>query len=913
MTDIIKFALIGLATGGIYALLGMGTTLIYRGSGIINFAQGGLALVGASVVFELKDDVPGWVAVLCAVLAAALVGVLIQLLVLRPMRVASPLSRVIATLGVLIVLQEAAHRRYGDLGKFVHTYLPDGTFHPFGSVRIGQDRMWIFAIAVILTLVLWVTYRFSAFGVATTAVAESERVASAAGWSPQLIATLNWGVGGALGGLAGALLVPITGLTPTVMTLTIVPALTAGLVGSFASFPLTLAGGLILGVLESEATLFQTRHSHLFGVPTIGFVSTVSYIMILVLIIARGRAIPLRGYLTDRLPRLGPPELKWRSALVVGAVVVVGSFFLSSNWLNALITSCIFGLLALSLVIVTGYGGQLSLAQFSFAGLGALFAGRMGDAWSIPFPAALVLAVLFTMPIGMILALPAIRARGVNLAVATLALSLVVSSLILANPSYTGGPIRGTVLPSPRLFGLNIDSVKHPLRYALVGFGLLVIAAFAVANLRRGKSGRRLIAIRENERAAASLGISVVGAKLWAFGLGSGFAAAAGVLIAFRNSHVEFDQFDALGSVEVILYAVLGSIGFISGALIGGASAPSGIGQQLVSEFWDVRTWVVLILAVLVVLTVIVHPDGIAENTVKVFRSRFGRRKRVGAFAESALMPASTPSSDIKKVAPKVLDISDVTVTFGTTRAVNRLSFSVQPGEVVGLIGPNGAGKTTVVDVATGFLRNYQGSVSLGGAQLDGMSAMRRSRTGLTRSFQSLELFEDLTVAENLLAACEHRDLRSYVTDLVRPRKPRLSAAAIASVQEFELESVLGERPSSLSYAQRRAVGIARAVATAPSVLLLDEPAAGLDAASTRELSGLIRRLATEWGMAILLIEHDVSMVLSTCDRVVAINFGQEIATGTPDEIRTNAGVVEAYLGEQPAGVASSSVAEGTI
>jgi sulfate-transporting ATPase len=216
---------------------------------------------------------------------------------------------------------------------------------------------------------------------------------------------------------------------------------------------------------------------------------------------------------------------------------------------------------------------------------------------------------------------------------------------------------------------------------------------------------------------------------------------------------------------------------------------------------------------------------------------------------------------------------------------------------VVGLIGPNGAGKTTLIDVVTGFTRQHSGTVTLDEQPIDRWSARRRARAGIARSFQSLELFEDLTVRDNLRTASDRRDPLAYLSDLVWPGDPPLSSTAIAAVREFGLEDDLDRRPSELPYGRRRLVGIARAVATKPSVLLLDEPAAGLDERETAELGDLVRRLAREWGLAVLLVEHDVSLVMSVCDRIVALDFGIVIAGGTPDEIRRNEAVVAAYLG----------------
>jgi ABC-type branched-subunit amino acid transport system ATPase component len=251
------------------------------------------------------------------------------------------------------------------------------------------------------------------------------------------------------------------------------------------------------------------------------------------------------------------------------------------------------------------------------------------------------------------------------------------------------------------------------------------------------------------------------------------------------------------------------------------------------------------------------------------------------------------------RVAPQILQVTGLGVRFGGTTALHELTLDVQPGEVVGLIGPNGAGKTTALEAITGFIVQSSGTVAVGGQLVDGWSRERRARAGLSRSFQSLELFEDLTVLENIQAACDARDIAAYVTDLVKPGRGRLTPPARTAIADFTLEHVLDSKVSELSYAERRMLAIARAVAGGPSVLLLDEPAAGLDTGQTRRLGETIRRLATDRGVAILLIEHNVDMVLRTCDRVYALNYGQLIAAGTPAEIRADQRVVDAYLGTE--------------
>ncbi len=331
------------------------------------------------------------------------------------------------------------------------------------------------------------------------------------------------------------------------------------------------------------------------------------------------------------------------------------------------------------------------------------------------------------------------------------------------------------------------------------------------------------------------------------------------------------------------------------GAVFGGNLAPGGLGS-IPLDWINLGSWLITIGGITLILIVVLNPNGIASVVLHDERGIGKLWLRLRRKPPREHLVDVAPSS----VAPAMLEVENLTVRFGAVIAVDDVSFLVTAREVVGLIGPNGAGKTTIVDALTGFTKPSAGRVSLNGIAMSGRSwaPSRRARAGVRRSFQSLELFEDLSVAENLRAGADEHTLLSGLRDLVWPARPFLPPTAVSSALEFGLENDLDRLPGELSYGRRRLVGIARAMASAPSALLLDEPAAGLDDNETSELGRLVRRFADQYGMAVLLIEHDVDLVLRVCDRIVVLDFGREIAEGTPAEIRTNAAVIAAYLGE---------------
>ena len=409
----------------------------------------------------------------------------------------------------------------------------------------------------------------------------------------------------------------------------------------------------------------------------------------------------------------------------------------------------------------------------------------------------------------------------------------------------------------------------------------LTLVSLMVANLRRGRAGRRLLAVRGNERAAAALGVSVHGAKLYGFSLAAGIAGLGGALLAFRSVTVNYVPFTGFASIQVVVISVIGGIGYVIGPLFAGPFAIGGIGGRITESI------------------------GFAPHDPRAHLRRAPHRRALRQPQrhrrhQRASDPPMRPAAAQRRTSPRTLDSSttaidlpgavlavrDLTVRFGGVVALDDVDLDVRPGEVLGLIGPNGAGKTTFIDAVTGFVATDPASaITLDGESIDGWSPTRRARAGLGRSFQSLELFEDITVAENLLVACDEQDIARFGIDLVHPGRPTLSPVALAAVREFGLDADLDAMPDTLPHGRRRLVAIARAVAAAPSVLLLDEPAAGLAAVETEELGRLVRWLAHDVGLAVLLIEHDVGLVLSTCDRVAVLDFGRLIALGTPDAI----------------------------
>ncbi len=921
MTEFLQFAVIGLGAGACYALLAQGAVLIYRGSGIVNFAHGAFAMLAGYLTFvELGSDVdvnrvlfipdshflggswPTIPAIAAGVLAAAVTALLFQRLVLHHLRQAAPIVRVISTLGALAVIQAFVVIRYGETSHRVRNFLPDSRY-TWGGISVQEERLVVVGIVVVLTILLWAFVKFTRVGLAITASAQNERAVATLGWSPERLSALTWTMGGALAGLAGILVAPFTGLTPEIFTLVVtIAALAAALLGGFESFPLTLLGGLLIGVLEAEMTNYQRQVQDFLHLHTLtGAPQAVPFLVILLVLVVRGKALPLRSHVSDVLPRLGTGIINWPGIILgTGIVGVLAIWRLDDNWSTALYITLATGVFIASIVVLTGFAGQVSLGQVAIGGLGALFAGLLVKA-GVEIEIALIAGILLTIPVGLLFALPALRTRGVNLAVITLGLGFTISQVVFINPNWIGEPADGgTRIGKVKLFGTDVNAVVHPQRWAIVCLIALVLVGLVVANLRRSRTGRRLIAVRTNERAAASLGVSVFGVKLYAFSVAAAMAAVGGILLGFTSTVVTYQRYNPFASINAVSYAVIGGLGYVLSAVIAAPTAVGGITTRVLQDWLglDQDSWVQLVGGILLLAILIVHQHGIAD----VLSHRRPAEER-GLLEKLHLRTLPAPRAPlaavtVEPVSPAPLQVEGLTVRFGAVLAVDGVSFTVQPGEVVGLIGPNGAGKTTIIDAISGFVRPSGGSISFNRHSIGGWSAARRSKHGLRRSFQSLELFEDLSVEDNIHAGSNANDSKlSWVTDLFWPGSHELSPTAVTAIQEFDLESSLAALPGELPYGRRRLVGIARAVASGPSVLMLDEPAAGLDEAERAELGALIRRLADQRKMGVLLVEHDVGLVMSTCDRVVVVDFGSVIAEGLPESVRADPLVRSAYLG----------------
>ncbi len=903
-----QFIIAGLSGGGAYALTGLGIVAVFKSSGVLSFAQGGIGMASAYAYWELQSSwgAPAVVSVVGGVLFGALLSAVFYLVAVRRLSRASDLARAICTLGLLLFLQSLAAWHYGGSIVSVPSLFGASTHTVFGA-DITTDTVVVLVVTVVVATLLVGLFARTRFGCVAQALRERPDVASTVGISPHVVGIFGWTLGGAVAALAGILVLPTTGLAASNATQLLLPAMGAGLISGFTSIWGTVSVGLAIGVAESLLIQHDVWS---------GFVNSVPFLVIVVALVLGGSALPGRGALeATRLPAITTGAIRWTRLVPVAVISLLVPILFGQGAAIAAITTAVSVLLALSVVIITGYAGQISLAPFALAGVGSLVSAQAASTAGWPFLASIVVGVLAAVVVGLAIGVPALRVRGVNLAIATLGLSLLIEQAVLNAPRLTGGTA-GLVVPPASVFGFTISPSLFPERYAIVCILIAVLAGVVTLNVRRGRSGRRFTAVRANERGAAALGISVRGAKLGAFAISAGLAGLAGALNTFRYGVVGFSDYSVFNSVYLLALVVVAGIGFQSGAVVAGlistgALLPYAIDQ--VVHVSDLDVWITILAGLFVIDAVVRYPDGAIVTQSRTLSalartlvSRTGLHDVSGTRTAPAVVAEHAVSED-RRVAPAVLDdrsavlleARGLEVRYGAVPALKSVDVSLRAGTVTAVIGPNGAGKTSLIDALTGFHHPSAGTVTLKGTDITTWSAHRRARLGIGRTFQGLELFEDLSVRENLLAAADQHawDVLPYLTDMVRPQRQALSAQVSETVLALGLGDTLDLRVSELPQGVRRLVAIARVMAQAPSVVCLDEPAAGLSTVEGELIVAAIRDMARRSGVAVLLVEHDVDLVAEVADVVVVLDFGDLIATGPPAQVLADPAVVAAYLG----------------
>ena len=896
--------LAGLSVGSAAALTGIGLIVTYRATGVLNFAHGAIAMVCA---YALRQCVVEWgwplwaaAAVTLLVLAPGL-GVVLERFVFRPLSVlgGDPTQTLVASIGVFVLLVGGAALVWGQGARDDAPEL------------VSADPWGQLAVALVLAAAVGAVIRWTRFGRELRAVVDDRQLAVLGGIDADRVAAAGWAFGAFTAGLTGVLLAPYVRLDPYGLPLLVVEVVAVAVAARIRSLPLAVLAALTIGVAQSQLTRL---HPSGWAEPLLQAVG--ANLFVVALLIA-ALALPRIGT-RDALPRTATARVPTPpGAWIVAVVLFLLPLGFAGSDLHTSVQVPALGVVLLSLVVVTGRGGQISLGQAAYAGLGALFtallaAGRFPGLPRLPELAALGVAVLLVAPLGLLTGWPAITRRGLALALATFAVGVGVSRFVFAQPYATSG------LSLDRPEGFEGDRAYYVLELALLAGALVATHA-----LRRGRTGRALAALRDHESGAAAAGVRVPSLKLLAFVAGAALAALGGGMLGMGLRAFDPTAYDPVrGLLWFAAVVVLGAdstlgaltaaallVGLDAGTRGGVAAALIGVLAVLVGRFpggpyealrrlrprrratltaaglrarWRLRPAVraadTLAFPAATASTPTTHP-GSAEPAP----TRHEQPPTPQA-ADGAAPPQGPPAPDHESrtggaggnthpaEGRAVLTTHNLHARYDGFTALDGVDLTVPPGRITAIIGPNGAGKSTLFHCLAGTHSPSHGQIRYGDQNITHRPAHTRTRLGIARTFQQLAVFPSLTVAENIQVGAE----QGRTTD---------PTAADRALRLLGLDGPLRNTPAAdLPTGTLRRVELARALAGAPHVLLLDEPAAGLDTAEVAALARVLKALAAD-GTALLVVEHDLDLVADLADVVHVMTAGRIIASGPPAHV----------------------------
>ena len=918
--------LLGSIFGVGYALLGIGLVLVYRSSGFINFAHGSIGLLAASVMSVVVSDygIPYWLGFAGALVVAALLAAGIEAFVVRKLADAPKVLSMVATLGAAeALLLLALSFSDGGLGGGIFPQPPG--FPQFDlTVFVSPSASALLLLSPVVVGGLYLFLQRSRYGLAIRAAAANPDSATLAGADPRHMAMLSWALAGALAAFAAMLII---GNQSTVTAEALGPdfiirGLAVAALARFASLPLALAAGVGIGIVE------QVLASN----P--GATGWFEMALLALVLIGVAMQVSAGREETERWSSLAPsgrlPDAYRRVWLirnlgwVIGGVCVIGALVAPlwiSNRTAFVLTSIVaFATIGISVSFLTGLAGQLSLGQVAFAAVGAVVGVRVATETQ-----SLLLGLLcggaVAAAVSAAVGLPALRVRGLLLAVATLAFALATFSWLLRQDWAFGA---GLSSRPASVLGVGLTTSRQ---FYFVALAVFVVVLALASLLRRSSFGRSLTAVRDNEAAARVLQIAPRRLSLQAYAFAGFVAGVGGVVLAMGNTFVTRAIFTPSDSINVVSLAVIGGLSELTGPLLGAAYL---IG---IRDFFDLELSALAGLNAAWLILILEQPRGIhglLSSTRNSLIDQIARLRGVdtaaargeaaeteadsAAVAVTALQPG--PETDRTSVAPgpgepartataALLEVRGVSKRFGDLAAVDGVSLRVEQGDTLGLIGPNGAGKTTLFELISGHLRPDSGTVSFDGSDITRLAPEARSRRGMVRSFQNALLFPTMTPRDIVFLAHQRALGHRFVlggSSAERNLEDRTSETLAA----FGLSGLADQPVRLLSTGTRRLVELAANVALGPRLLLMDEPSAGIAQAETEALGSAIARIRDALGVTLVVIEHDMPLLTSVCDRLIAMETGSIIAEGTPDEVQADPLVVASYLGTDPAAISRS-------
>ncbi len=907
----------GMMQGLTYGVIAIGLILIYRSTRVINFAIVEMGAFAAALLARLVINwgVDYWIALPACVVVGGLLGAGIELVVVRRLFHSPRVVLFVATIGLaqLLLFFQFVLPKFDTYASFPTAF---SFTWEFEGLFIRSEHLLVLIVVPLLAIVLTVFLNHTKYGVAIRASAANPDAARLSSISPKKMSTLVWTIAGVLAALGMILTTPLTSSTAT-ETITLGPgvllrAIVAALIGSMWSMPRAVVGGIAIGI--AEALLFYNYPSQ------VGLLDGVLFVAVLIILLVMGgrdrdtdhvdawsfsprvRPVPanLQGlWLVRNLPRLG-------TALALFAAVIFP--FIVTRPSQQLLFSrvLIYALVTLSLTVLTGWAGQLSLGQFALAGIGAFGTAALVRE-GLSFGVSVLLVTVVGMLVALVIGAPALRLRGLFLAVATLAFAIAVSSWLFRRPFLLPSGLAVQVHRG-ELLGVDLTSQRT---YYFLCLLVLAVGVYFVVQIRRSGVGRSFIAVRDNEQSSAAVALSPVRTKLTAFVIAGGLAALAGGLFAGLLVNFAPERFGAAESLSVVAMAVIGGLSSIPGAVLGALWVVG-----IPSLFPDSPEVALFTSGAGLLILLLYFPAGLVQILYSIRDLLFGwLGRKLPPAAEVPRVAVATG----KRITPRrvaatdtavALEVRRLSVKFGKRVVVDDVDLWVGAQETVGLIGANGAGKTTLMNAVGGFLRS-DGTVMLEGRDVSRASPPRRAALGLGRSFQDARLFADLTVRETVQVSLESGAHAGPISVALRlPRARRFERAKRSQAEEIIAFLGLGNYAdrfiNELSTGTRRIVELACLVAVEPRVLCLDEPTAGIAQRETEAFGPLIMRVREELDASLLVIEHDMPLVMAISDRIYCLEAGRVISEGTPEYVRRDEIVIASYLGTDEQAIARS-------
>ena len=919
----------GVVNGMVLGLLALGVVLVYRSTRVINLAVGnmGLPATGLMALLVINYDFSYWLALPIALVVGIAVGAMIERAVIRRLFEAPRVIVLVATIGIAQLMQ-AVLASYPDLERTRGQRFPAPLTFIWDDVlglRITGPKLTILVLVPLLAVGLsWFLNR-TVFGQTVQASATNADLARLSGIDPKMVQLFVWTVAGLLATISLLLLSANRGSIGGLSNLgpnTMARALAAAVIAGMVSFPRALAAGVTIGVVQAHVQFVFINQG--------GLIDFLLFVVVAVAVAfqSRGSADEVGSFSFSARRRPIPERLReiwWVRGLsttalgLLLAIALVLPYLVTRPSRHLLYASILaFAICALSMTIVTGWAGQLSLGQMAFAGIGALFAAGfnrgftfgvgIGDRWElfsvtlprVPYLISMLLAAGMAAATAALIGLGALRVKGLLLAVTTFAFAMAAQQYLYRRPMLNGGNSQSIPFRRGSLGPLDLASQRA---YYYLCLGILVVLLVVVARLRRSGIGRSIIGVRENEYTAAAYTVNPTRTKLLAFSLAGGIAGLGGALLGGLVQNIPYTErlFQITDSLRLVSIVVIGGLGTLMGPVVGALWVVG------LPAFWPDNELVPLFTSSIGLLILLLYfPGGLIQIT-------YSARDALLRWAESRLPDAPSKTSTAPpavvlgggRIRPvyqgPALAVRDVSVTFGGLRAVDRVSIVAHPGEVVGLIGANGAGKSTLMNAIGGFTP-AEGIVEILGNDVSGRSASARARVGLGRTFQAARLFPELTVRETVQVALEARGRTHLLsTALFLPSASRSERAMASDASDLIDFLGLGRYAdgfvAELSTGTRRIVELAGLLALDAQVLCLDEPTAGVAQRETEAFGPLLKQIQQELHATMIVIEHDMPMIMALSDRVYCLEAGQVIAEGPPDEVRNDPRVVASYLG----------------